>query len=86
MAAAHLDDGARQQVFAADLTRPFCVSNSPVGTATETQDRFILNGDWPFVTGVLEAEWVLLAGLATSWWAPLTLDGPLYRISRRPWC
>lgn len=139
MAAAHLDEDVRRQVFAAELTRPFCVSNSPVGTARETESGFLLNGDWPFVTGVLEAEWVLLAAqvqradgtppgptgaptvgvllvptaavevrptwsdavamkgtgsnavsvrslpvgsrFATSWWAPLTLDRPLYRIS-----
>ncbi len=61
MAAAHLAPAARDEVFSGDLNRPFCVSNSPAGTATPRPGGFSLDGDWPFVTGVLEAEWVALA-------------------------
>ena len=61
MAASHLSHEACEEIFSGDLRRPFCVSNSPAGTASRLVDGFQLDGDWPFVTGVLEAEWMVLA-------------------------
>lgn len=55
----------QEQVFAKE---PFAIAPamlSPAGTATPVNGGYVLNGRWPWATGVVHADWVIAGAMLT---------------------
>ncbi len=73
-AVAYLAPEHRDELFA-EPDRHFGVCIAPGGRATPSGHGFRLEGDWPLVTGVLDARWCVLAGLVMDGDRPAKVDG-----------
>lgn len=62
LVAGSLDKPTRSELFA-DPAAHFGLSLVPAGRAMRTAGGFSLSGEWPFVTGIADATWVVAHGL-----------------------
>ena len=78
---AHFPQRAQEQVWG---QQPYFLapgSISPTGEATADGDDFILNGRWQWATGIMHADWVMLAGRVAN---PVSNNAPELRMFMIP--
>lgn len=74
LAAARLEEAARNALFE-NPNLNFGNGGMPGGTAVSKDEGFRLNGIWPVVTGVEDADWAALVGVVTEKGTPIDVDG-----------
>ena len=65
LASAFVSNEAVPEIFADGRIPRFASSSRPTGTAEPAGGGYIVNGRWPFASGVLHSEWIL-AGIPVS--------------------
>ena len=59
LASAFVSDEAISEIFAAGRIPRFASSSRPMGKAVPANGGYVVNGRWPFASGILHSEWVL---------------------------
>jgi alkylation response protein AidB-like acyl-CoA dehydrogenase len=58
MATAFLSDGAIREIFGQGRPPRFAASARPMGMAVPCEGGYMVNGRWPYASGVLHADWI----------------------------
>ena len=82
LASAFLSEEAVPEVFADGRIPRFASSSRPSGTAVPAEGGFIVNGRWPFASGVLHSEWILAGVPALDGAAPGTRRTVIFPTSK----